>query len=168
MDADSATVGGLPSGRFSGRHAFQQVVRDALACAAQEGWRELLLCDASYEDWPLHEHGVCASLGDWARSGRRFVMIASTYDVVVRQHARFVAWRKTWGHIIDCRLVRHIDPADFPSALLAPAWMMQRLDPVHCTGVASERADRRVQLRETVDELLLRSGPGFPASVLGL
>ena len=31
----------LPSGRFEGRNDFQQLVRDALACAAREGWREL-------------------------------------------------------------------------------------------------------------------------------
>ena len=168
MDAENSTDGVLPSGRFSGRQAFQQLVRDALACAAREGWRELLLCDANFGDWPLQELAVCDALGEWAQGGRRFVMVAATYDVVVRQHARFVAWRRTWGHIIDCRLVRHIDPTDFPSALLAPAWMMQRLDPVHCTGVTSQRPERRVQLRENMDELLLRSGPGFPASVLGL
>ena len=30
-------------GRFAGREAFRQLVRDALACAAREGWREIIL-----------------------------------------------------------------------------------------------------------------------------
>lgn len=159
---------GLPTGRFSGRDAFGQLVRDALACAAREGWRELVLSDASFEDWPLHERVVADSLGAWARSGRRFVMVAATYDVVIRRHARFVTWRKTWGHIIECRVSRQTDPTDFPSALLGPGWAMQRLDLARSTGVCSDRAERRVPLRESIDELLLGSSPGFPSSVLGL
>jgi hypothetical protein len=58
-------------GRFEGREAFRQnVVRDALACAAREGWRELILSDADFHDWPLGERAVIDSLGAWARSGR--------------------------------------------------------------------------------------------------
>ena len=52
----------LPEGRFEGRVAFQQLVRDALACAAQEGWNEIILSDASFEDWPLGERAVVESL----------------------------------------------------------------------------------------------------------
>ena len=40
----------LPAGRFEGRNDFQQLVRDALACAAREGWREIILSDATFED----------------------------------------------------------------------------------------------------------------------
>ena len=40
----------LPSGRFTGREAFQQLVRDALACAAREGWREIVMCDSDFAD----------------------------------------------------------------------------------------------------------------------
>ena len=65
-----------PRAGFTGREAFRQLVRDALACAAREGWREMVVCDASFEDWPLGEREVVASLQGWARSGRRFVMVA--------------------------------------------------------------------------------------------
>lgn len=47
----------LPEGRFSGREAFQQLVRDALATAAREGWREIILSDADFHDWPLGRRG---------------------------------------------------------------------------------------------------------------
>ena len=94
----------LPTGLFSGRDAFEQLVRDALACAASQGWHEIILSDATFEDWPLRERGVVESLQVWSKSGRRMIMLASRYDEVIRHHARFVAWRKTWGHIIDCRV----------------------------------------------------------------
>ena len=47
----SNAVQTLPEGRFSGREAFQQLVRDALATAAREGWREIIL---SGHRWPIY------------------------------------------------------------------------------------------------------------------
>lgn len=159
---------GLPTGRFAGREAFRQQLRDALACAARLGWKELVLSDADFGDWPLHEGEVAESLRQWARPGRRFVMLARSYDAVQRDKHRFVAWRQTWSHLIDCRLCRRIDAADFPSLLWSPAWAMRRLDARHCSGVATDEARQRVQWRELLDELLADSSPGFPATVLGL
>ena len=52
---DPSTAPELPQGRFEGRDAFRQNVRDALACAARQGWRELILSDADFHDWPLGE-----------------------------------------------------------------------------------------------------------------
>ena len=51
---------GLSQGRFSGRTEFQQLVRDALAAAAREGWPELILSDANFADWPLGERAMVA------------------------------------------------------------------------------------------------------------
>ncbi len=158
----------LPSGRFSGRETFAQLVRDALGCAAREGWREVILSDATFEDWPLREQGVVASLQAWSRTGRRFLMLASRYDLLQRDQPRFVTWRQAWGHIIECRLYREADLQDFPSALWSPSWVMQRMDLELCAGICGTEPDRRVQLRERLNEPLRRSSPGFPASVLGL
>ena len=158
----------LPTGRFAGREAFAQRVRAAFDVAVQRGWREVIVCDATFEDWPLHERAVNDALGAWAKSGRRFVMIASRYDAVLRQQARFVSWRKTWDHIIECRTNRRTDPLDFPSAIVTPDWALQRLDLVRSTGVCSEAPAYRVRVREALDELISVSSPGFPASILGL
>lgn len=158
----------LPTGRFAGREAFAQRIRDALDVAGQRGWREIIISDATFEDWPLHERALNEALGAWAKSGRRFVMIASRYDAVLRHHARFVSWRKTWDHVIECRTNRRIDPSDFPSAIVTPDWALQRLDLVRSTGVCSDAPAYRVRVRETLDELLSVSGPGFPATILGL
>jgi len=57
----------LKTGRFAGRVAFAQLIRDSLAAAAAQDWNQLILCDASFEDWPLNERAVIDSLNAWAR-----------------------------------------------------------------------------------------------------
>lgn len=164
----SADDQGLPAGRFEGRVAFQQLVRDALACAAREGWRELVLSDASFSDWPLGERAVAESLQAWSRTGRKITLLARRYDNVVRQHARFVTWRGTWSHIVEARACAAADPLELPSALWSPAWALQRLDIERCNGVSGAEPERRLALRESLQEWLGRSSPAFPATTLGL
>lgn len=167
-EPEAAPQSGLPSGRFSGREVFARHVVDALAAAAQQGWRELILCDGHFADWPLHKREVVDSLQAWSRSGRKCTLLATGYDNVVRQQARFVNWRRTWGHIIDARVCRQIDPVNFPTLLWSPHWSMQLLDPVRCTGVCGAEPERIVRDRELLQELMQVSGPGFPATTLGL
>lgn len=155
-------------GRFTGRIAFAQLIRDSLSAAAQQGWNQLMLCDGGFEDWPLNEKVVIDSLHAWARSGRSFTVVAAQYDGIVRQHPRFVNWRRTWGHIVDSRICRQIYAANFPSVLWSPGWALQRLDPVRCSGIAGAEPERIVELRELLHELLQVSSPGFPATTLGL
>ncbi len=158
----------MPSGRFEGREAFIQIVRDSFSCAAQQGWQQIVVSDASFEDWPLHERAVVESLQQWSATGRRFVMLAGRYDALLRNQARFVTWRQRWDHIIDCRICRNLDQADFPSLIWSPVWALRRLDLIRSTGVCGATADRRQQVRENLDELLAASTPGFPSSTLGL
>ena len=157
-----------PGTRFSGRSEFQQLVRDALARAADEGWREIVFCDASFEDWPLGERAVEASLQAWSRSGRKFTMLAKRYDELLRRHARFVAWRRTWSHIVECWACPDADLSDFPSAIWTPSWAMVRLDSRYCTGLSTREPVRRLQLHEQLQEWRRKSTPGFPSSTLGL
>lgn len=168
MSGDDKAALTLPHGRFVGRTAFQQWIRDALLCAERDGWREIVVCDANFEDWPLGERAVCDSLNAWSASGRKFVMLACNYDELTRRHARFVNWRRTWSHIVECHACPRADPVDLPSAFYSDRWAMRRLDPVHCSGVGGEEPERRVQLREVVGEWLRKSSPAFPSSVLGL
>lgn len=158
----------LPSGRFEGRIAFQQLVREALAAAAREGWREIILSDPDFSDWPLGERAVAESLNAWSTSGRRCVLLARRWDEVVRRHARFVAWRGTWAHIIDARSCRAADPLELPSAIWSPGWVMRRLDLERCNGVSGAEPERRLLLREDLQEWLRQSSPSFPSNTLGL
>jgi len=158
----------LAQGRFSGRNDFQQLVRDALAAAAREGWREIILSDASFEDWPLGERAVAESLQAWSASGRRCTLLARKYDQVVRQHARFTKWRQTWSHIIEARACPQADPLELPSAIWSPGWVLQRLDPERSNGYSGSEPERRLLLRESLQEWLQKSAPSFPATTLGL
>lgn len=158
----------LPSGRFEGRIAFQQLVRDALAAGAREGWREIILSDPDFADWPLGERAVAESLNAWSTSGRRCILLARRWDEVVRRHARFVVWRRTWAHIIDARACRAADPLELPSAIWSPGWVMQRLDLDRCNGYSGGEPERRLMLREELQEWLRQSSPSFPSNTLGL
>ncbi|MGP1629625.1 MAG: hypothetical protein ACTS5V_06780 [Giesbergeria sp.] len=159
----------LLEGRFEGRNDFAQWVRDALVHAGQAGWREIILSDASFADWPLGESAVIESLNVWARGGRKFTLLAKNYDEVVRRHPRFVRWRTTWDHIILCRASPNTDALDLPSMIWSPEWVLHRLDPVRSIGVAGTEPGRRVAAQELLREWIqTKSSPGFSATTLGL
>jgi hypothetical protein len=154
--------------RFIGRTDFQQHVRDALSMAHTEGWNELWLSDATFEDWPLGERVVADALQRWSKSGRKLYLLAKRYDDLQRRHHRFVSWRVQWAHIIEARALPSADPIDFPSAIAAPQWVLQRLDPERCTGFVSNEAVHRLALRETLREQWSHASPAFAASTLGI
>ena len=158
----------LPQGRFGGRSAFDALIRQAFASAAGLGWREIIVCDPHFADWPLGDRAVVQSLNDWSKTGRKFTMLASTYDEIVRQHPRFVVWRKTWDHIVECRRSAGVAGEGLPSAFLSPDWMLARMDVPRCNGVTSADAAARIALREQLKERLLNSSSAFPATTLGL
>jgi hypothetical protein len=160
--------GALLQGAFVGHQAFAQLVRDAVRQAASEGWSEMVWSDASFEEWPLREREVVEALNAWARRGRKLTLLARQYDSIARLHPRFVTWRVRWDHLIECRICRDVDDSEMPSVLWSPAWVMRRLDLVRSTGVAGYEAQRRLLVREELDERRRQSSPGFPASVLGL
>ena len=158
----------LLEGRFSGRDAFADLIRLALSTAAAQGWREIILCDPDFEDWPLGERAVAQALNDWSRTGRKLTMLAENYDALLRRHARFVTWRRSWAHIVECHQAQAAQPDSLASALWSPGWVVERLDLPRCSGIAGSEAARRVALKERLNEVLLHSSPAFPASTLGL
>lgn len=170
MDSEKKPVvpSALLEGRFSGRTEFADLIRQAFAVAAVQGWREIIVCDPTFEDWPLGERAVAQALNDWSKTGRKLTMLAKNYDEVLRRHARFVAWRRTWAHIVECRASASAPADDMPSLLWAPGWVFERLNLERCTGLAGSEVTRRVALRERLNERLLKSTPSFPATTLGL
>lgn len=157
-----------PGRRFSGPSEFRDLVRDIFARAQQEAWREIVISDWDFAEWPLGERAVAQALQDWSRSGRRFTVLASRYDEVVRRHARFVTWRGQWSHIIDCWACPKVEPDDFPSAIWTPSEVILRLDVERSTGLCTVDAKRRTQVREQLQEWQRRCSPGLPATTLGL
>ncbi|GAB3654936.1 hypothetical protein [Ramlibacter alkalitolerans] len=164
----SAPPAPLPSRRFDSRDDFRQLVRDALACATREGWREIILSDADFQDWPLGERAVAESLQAWSAGGRRMVLLARSYDGVLRQHARFVQWRRLWSHIVTPLACAGAGRLEIPSALWSPAWVLERRDVDRSNGYCGSEPQRRVLLRETLNEWLAKATPAFPPTLLGL
>ena len=158
----------LLEGRFTGRTDFAELIRQALGTAAAQGWREIILSDPDFEDWPLGERVVAQALNDWSRTGRKLTMLARNYDAVLRRHARFVVWRRNWAHIVECRSSAATPADTLPSALWSPGWVFERLDLQRCTGIAGLEVARRLALKERLNEGLLNSSPAFPATILGL
>ena len=128
----------------------------------------MMLFDADFDDWPLGERAVVQALNDWSANGGRLTIMACNYDAVLRRHARFVTWRRTWVHRIDCRRSPAELDGRLPSALWSSGWMFERFDVARCAGVAGSEADRRVLLKERLDACLLHGSVSFPATVLGL
>jgi hypothetical protein len=159
----------LPTGPFAGPQAFAQAIRAALDAAQSEGWREWVWSDPDFADWPLGERSVAEAMQRWSAAGRRLTLLAERFDVFERHHARFVHWRRMWGHIVDARVCRGPGLPAVPSAIWTPTWVLRRLDVERCNGNSSSTdAQGRRALREALDECLRHSRAGFPITTLGL
>ncbi len=157
-----------PSGRFSDQDGFASVVRIALKRAATEGWPEIILSDASFEGWPLGETSTVFALQAWAKPGRRLVLLAGRFDLLIRLQPRFVAWRRAWSHLVDARVCPSSALPGLPSAIWSRHWFLSRTDAE--AGVGQYGADRvRLQaLHEALQSKLNVSVTGFPPTTLGL
>lgn len=158
----------LPEGRFQGPVAFGDLVRQALECAAAEGWTHLMLSDPDFADWPLGERRVVAALNAWAGAGRRIQFLAQDFGRLRDRHPRLVQWRVTWAHLVEAHAVRRRTSGDLPSAIWSPGWTLERLDIERCVVVASRSSERRVALQERLQSCWQQGAPGFPATTLGL
>ena len=155
--------------RFDAYAAFVDAVIEILSPAGLEGAREIVLADADFEGWPLDDPRLIGALIGFARQpGRRLRLLARRYDIVQRDCPRFVAWRRTWGHVIDAR--RHPDETSaLPSLLLVDR---------RCALQIEDRETWRGQVRgdaahvhrcgDSVDALLQRAEPAFAQTTLGL
>jgi len=166
--AEAPEPAALPEGVFEGRELFHAHLRGALAAAARDNWRELVLADPDFLDWPLGERATIEALQAWSSAGRSLVLLARRFDVFERSHARFVHWRRMWSHIVDCRACDGPGLPQVPSAIWTPGWFMRRIDIEHGRGVCGIEPARRRALREAIDECLRHARPAFPATTLGL
>ncbi len=150
------------------RSDFQEVLREGFRLAQAAGCREVFISDIDFADWPLGERAVLDTLTQWAYAHRKFTMLARHYDEVVKRHPRWVAWRRQWAHVVECRALED-GVIDCPSLLLAPGAVVIRLldRDNHRASVSFERGDERRE-REAIDACLQRSVESFPASTLGL
>lgn len=152
------------------RDAFARALRLALARAADEGVRELCWVDADYADWPLDEAALLDTLARWARpKDRRLLMLAHNFDALAVGQPRFVAWRRTWAHVMSCRAAPELDRSEVPSLMLgSPGASLQRLSVAPLRARWLTDGDDWRTWREVADAVLQRSQDAFPAHTLGL
>ena len=155
-------------GRFSDQEAFARLVRQAVGRAAAEGWPEIILSDVSFEAWPLGEASTVHALQVWAKPGRKLVMLAGRFDLLIRQQPRFVAWRKVWSHLVDGRLCPPSALAGLPSAIWSRNWFLHRTDTETCAGLYGADRVRLKALHESLQFKLQASAAGFAPTTLGL
>jgi hypothetical protein len=151
------------------RAEFHAAVRAAVAEAATKGCREIMLCDDHFADWPLNDVELIESLVRWAGGHRKLLVLARTFDEIARRHARWVAWRRTWSHIVECRANNELEAGQMPTMLLVPSVLtLQLLDPEHYRGSVSHSVGDAIRAREKFDAVLQRSEESFPVTNLGL
>jgi len=157
------------AGLITTRAEFHAAVRAAFAEAAQKGCREIWLCDVDFADWPLGERAVVEHLTQWAESHRRLTLLAQSFDEVPRRHARWVEWRRTWSHVVQCRTNPELEAGQMPTLMLTEGLASIRMvDPIHYRGRLSHDVAEALHCRETIDAVLQRSIETFPVSTTGL
>jgi hypothetical protein len=96
-------------------------------------------------------------------------MLALSFSRVEAQAPRFVAWRKTWSHIVDCRELPDLQAHELPGLLLLRQYaVLQRLDPVRHRGHVKRDAPALARAEEAVKDWSARAVPGWPVYTLGL
>lgn len=159
---------GVPLGRHEGRVAFADLVRQTIAVADAQGWREWWWCDADFADWPLGERAVIESLERWVGQGRKLHLLARDFRALRQAHARFVPWRVRWDHCIEAKACPSAPVDDFPSGMWMPTACWTRIDPVRSVAVATDEPQRRVGFQQCLQGWWAKATPAFPASTLGL
>lgn len=154
---------------FETHEAFIEAVIGALTPQRLAQAREIVLVDPDFEGWPLDDPRLLDPLTDFARlPGRRLQLLARRYDKVLREHPRFVAWRRTWGHAIEARVYEEVTPV-VPSLLLVDRrWALQILVRDTWHGQVWSEPARAYRCWESADALLQRGEPGFAQTTLGL
>jgi hypothetical protein len=167
---DPESAGAPPDyAKITTRGEYHQALRDAFAQAAALRCREIFMCDEHFADWPLNEAAVVENFTRWASPQRKLTVLARHYDEIARLHPRWVAWRRTWGHAIECRANHELESGQLPTLLLIPGLLTLKLvDAVHYRGSVSRHAGDAVLARELLDSVLERSEEAFPATQLGL
>lgn len=127
------------------------------------------MSDPSFADWPLNEQETVDCLARWAQSHRSLAVLSNDFDEFPRKHARWVAWRQNWSHIVTCRQADEADAPELPIQLLIPGRLVVRLvDRVTCRGSASRAEADLIQASESTNDILDRSRDAFPVTTLGL
>lgn len=148
----------------------QTALRWAVQYALDTRSRRLLWLDPDFSAWPLDDPALLDGLTAWLRlPQRRLVLLAHQFGAVERLHPRFVAWRRTWSHVVDAWTPSEGIAVKLPSLLIDDQRLcLQVFDTAQWRGRLSldERAVH--QWHDEIDALLQRCEAAFPVRPLGL
>lgn len=154
---------------ITSRAQFVDAVRAGLKEAADQSSRTIVMSDPSFADWPLNERNTVEYLSRWAQSHRSLILLANDFDEFPRKHARWLAWRQNWSHVVNCRQADETDAQKLPTQLFIPGKLVVRLvDRVTCRGSVSRAEADLVQAKEAINDILDRAHDAFPVTTLGL
>lgn len=157
----------LPS--FDGPLAMRDAWRGWLRCAVDCGARELWWVDRDLAQWPIGERSTIELLDTWAGAGRRLILLLADDEPLERSHPRWVTWRRTWGHLVELRLVEPEQHQALPQLALWPQHLaLLWPEKVGIPGRWVRAAADLHRLGDLLRTLLERTSPGKPVKVLGL
>lgn len=164
----------LQTGILNSRESYLDALKGCILEALAQGGRELCWLDKDFVDWPLSDDEVLTALKAWALPHRRLHLLAMDYAGLQRRHPRFVAWRQTYGHVVEAGsfTVEDMELAGgrkLGALLLAPGCACLRLlDGEQWRAVLSAERPDELLAREWFDAIQQRSSPSFAATTLGL
>lgn len=151
------------------RADFHAALRAGLEEAQDAGVTTLWLIDRDFADWPLGERAIVERLQAWITSRRQLQLLALDYRDLAERAPRWVAWRRTWAHAVNCFEIHPELAGEVPSLMLLPGRLAVRLfDRERHRGSVERTAVELVRCRELVDALSQRASPAFPVTTLGL
>lgn len=157
-------------GAIDGWRDFSDRVCAALAWGAAHPM-DMLWSDPDFRAWPIGDRAVVAALQHWAltHSGRRITVLLAEADTLVRQHPRWLAWRRDWTHRVAVNQADEAQRAEVPALLLLGQDLgLRMIEPLRGRGLWSRDPATLRRWRDEIDVILQRSHAAAPATTLGL
>jgi hypothetical protein len=159
---------GPAAGSFEGRAAFEAALLAAFQYCARQRTLQVTCADTDFAAWPLGRTDVLQALGDWVGGTRRLTLIAAHYNVFPQRHTRWVNWRRTWSHAVQCLAVHEELATQVPTLLLTDEVALRLHDPRRHRGAIYRDAADLARCRDLLDALTQRTEEAFPVTTLGL
>jgi len=152
------------------RRDFIAALQASVQSAVAQGTRRMLWADSDFAEWPLDDAMLLEAMTQWLRLPRRhLVLLAHDFDDLSRRCPRFVAWYRTWSHVVGAFSPPSNETAELPCLFLVEGTAAVYLvDKERWRGRISLDTKEVNQARDSTDALLQRSEPAFPATTLGL
>ncbi|RZL10853.1 MAG: hypothetical protein EOP40_04870 [Rubrivivax sp.] len=161
-------------GRIEGWTAWAERVREVLALAGSQP-ASLMMVDEDFAQWPLGDIACVQSFEQWSLAssrGMRCTLLAHRWDEFARRHPRWLRWRATWSHKVECRgwheedLSSMVNPK--PMLILQGTMGLQMLDVERGTGLWSRRPAALSEWWQFGDAISQRSIETMPVTTAGL